>query len=124
MLRRDRHQVEATLGLSGRDIDEQELALTFGKETCTWHCTSHVAERQHSQSKQAILDLLAQQGEMSPKEMAQELEMAHGTVTNALHRMLQDGSLAKSGRGRYALASPHAATQLIVGEGEEVKAAE
>ncbi len=104
-LDRERNQVEATLGLSGRDIDEQELALTFAKETCIWHCTGNVAERQHSQSKQAILDLLAKNGGMSPAEVAKELEKPRAAIKLSLFRMEQEGLIVKQGRGCYALPS-------------------
>ena len=105
-LERERNQTEAVLTLSGRDIDEQELALNFAKDTCTWHCTGNVAERQHSQSKQDILDVLARNGEMSPKEIAEELEKPYNTIKAALHRMTQEQAVVKSARGRYVLSSP------------------
>jgi DNA-binding transcriptional ArsR family regulator len=108
VLKRARGERDATLHLTGRDVEEQELALTFDPATCAWTVTGNAAERQQSQSRQAILDLLAEYGPMAQKEVVQALDMPKGTIYSTLARLAQEGLLCKVRRGRYALAEPEA----------------
>lgn len=103
VLKRARNQSQATLHVTGRDLEEQELALTFTPESGLWHCTGSVAERELSQSKQEILLLLGENESMTPKEIAAELDKPYGTTKSTLARMSKEGLIAKNERGRYSL---------------------
>ena len=107
ILKRGRFEDTATLFITGRDVDEQELALTFHRETASWTLTGHEQERRVSQARQEILDLLREREEgMTPSEIAQELEKSKGTVRVLLLAMLRQEDVQKRSDGRYTLPAP------------------
>lgn len=105
VFKRERHSREATLNITGRDVEEQELALTFTPGNGGWTPAGTAAERQISQSRQEILDLLQEHESMTPAEMAKELEKPQGVLRKTLSRMFKEGLIEKSGHGRYMLPS-------------------
>ncbi|HET8843666.1 MAG TPA: bifunctional DNA primase/polymerase [Ktedonobacteraceae bacterium] len=105
VLTRQRGQHEASLHVTGRDIDEQELALTFNQETLTWQCTGSANERQLSHTRQEILDLLKERGTMTPIEIAEGLGKVRSTIRSVISRMLRDQDVFKDEQGRYRLSS-------------------
>ncbi|HVU66271.1 MAG TPA: AAA family ATPase, partial [Ktedonobacteraceae bacterium] len=112
VLKRARGERDATLHLTGRDVEEQELALTFNPTTCAWTVTGNAAERQQSQSRQAILDLLAEYGTMAQKDIIQALDLPKGTIYSTLSRLTQEECIRKVGRGRYSLPTEKAQIPL------------
>lgn len=104
-LDRARNQDEATLEITGRDIEEQKLALTFSRETATWTCTGSAADRQTSQARQEILDLLRDREPMTPAEIAKELGKPRNSVKVLLLRMRKEGVVSNEGDGRYTLSA-------------------
>lgn len=103
VLKRERNQPNATLHITGRDVEEQELALIFDSSTCTWSVTGTAAEREVSQSRKEVLNLLKQNGPMTPMDIAKELGKGSATIKSTLRRMVEDGEIARQGRGQYAL---------------------
>ena len=104
ILKRGRTERDGILYITGRDVEEQELAMTFKKEEdCTWNITGCVAERQVSQARQEILDLLEQNGTMTPIEIAKTLEKPRGAIRTLLYRMAQDDMVIKQANGQYIL---------------------
>jgi len=96
-------QADATLFVSGRDVEEQEMALRFDKGTCSWLLLGDAAACRRSQQRQDILELL--EGDtlgMTPKEIADALGKPGGTIRPMLRRMADDGELIASEGGRYA----------------------
>jgi DNA-binding PadR family transcriptional regulator len=112
VLKRERGEGDATLHVTGRDVEEQELALTFDAATCTWSVTGKVAERQHTKSRQEILGLLAESGPLTQKELGQSLNLPKGTIYSALHRLTREGIILKESRGRYSLSSREKQRQI------------
>ena len=105
ILKRGRTERDGILYITGRDVEEQELAMTFKKEEdCTWNITGSVAERQVSQARQEILDLLEQNGTMTPIEIAKTLEKPRNNIQVLLKKMVTDGLLMSESTGRYCLA--------------------
>ncbi len=76
ILKRERGQMDATLFVTGRDVErEQELALRFEAETAQWMLLGNAEEAGRSRARNEILDLLREQPEgMSPREIAGALE--------------------------------------------------
>lgn len=103
VLKRERNQNDGTLHLTGREVEEQELAVTFDPATGHWTCTGKAAERAVSQGKQEILDLLKAKGTMTPSEIAQAVEKPRNAIAILLTRMSQEGLIVKNGRGVYTL---------------------
>ncbi len=104
VLKRARGEGEATLHVTGRDVEEQELALTFDATTCTWTVAGKAEERQHTKSRQAILALLAERGPLSQKDIILALDLPKGTIYSTLYRLTQEGVLHQKSRGHYSLA--------------------
>ena len=101
-IRRDRGAADAVLHVTGRDVEEQELALKFDKDSCRWTIVGDAAEHRMSETRRAIFDLLERQGAMSPKEVADELGIKRDLAKQTLGRMFKDGTVRSCGRGRYS----------------------
>jgi hypothetical protein len=102
IIKRDRAAADAVLHVSGRDVDEQELALKFDKDTGRWTILGDADEHRQSKSRRDICGLLSVQGAMTPKELADELGINRNAVKQMLRRMLNDGAVKGAGGGRYA----------------------
>ena len=76
ILKRERGQAEATLFVTGRDIErEQQLALSFDVTTALWSVIGNTEEVGRTRARQEIIDLLREQGTdgMNPREIAEAL---------------------------------------------------
>jgi len=103
VLRRGRGNREATLSVTGRDIEECEYVLAFDAVTGTWGLQGTTADIQDSKARQEIVDLLADHDEpMTPKDIATALEKNHSTTKNLLVKMRDDG-IVESLSGQYTL---------------------
>src|SRR5579863_9262304 len=109
ILKRDRGQMDATLFVTGRDVErEQELALRFEAESAQWMLLGNAEEVGQSRARKAILDLLRerpqQQEGMRPREIAGALEKNYHTTRSLLGKMVDAGEITRVG-SRY-VASP------------------
>lgn len=101
VLQRVRGEMSATLFVSGRDVDEQQLTLTFNEETVMWALDKEAGPRLSS-TAQAILDLLRKRGEpMSPLTIAQELGLDRVHVRKTLVSLKEKGLVYTTGHGLY-----------------------
>jgi hypothetical protein len=103
VLKRERNQNDGMLSVTGRSGKEEVLAITFDPATCQWSVTGKAAEREVSQGKQEIIDLLKKHGTMSNSEIAQAVEKPRTTLNTFLSRMVQEGLIVKDGYGLYTL---------------------
>jgi hypothetical protein len=106
ILRRERGQAEATLFVTGRDIErEQQLALSFNATTALWTVIGNAEEVGRTRARQEIIDLLREQPEgMSPGEIAEALEKNYHTTRSILRKMEETGEIARL-HGRYLVLS-------------------
>src|SRR6266704_1327303 len=58
VLKRERGQADAVLHVTGRDVDEQELALTFSNQTGLWTLAGDAENFRLSQERQEIIDVI------------------------------------------------------------------
>src|SRR5258708_25117584 len=102
ILKRERGQAEATLFVTGRDIErEQQLTLSFDASTALWSAIGNADELGRTRARQQILDLLRQQPEgMSPREIAEALEKNYHTTRSILRKMEETGEVRQL-HGRY-----------------------
>ena len=103
-IKRDRAAADAVLHVTGRDVEEQELALKFDKDTGRWSIIGDAADYRTTKARNEIHTLLEREGPKSPKEVADELDQPRNTVKSTMRRMRADGSLKSAGGGKYALA--------------------
>jgi hypothetical protein len=88
----------------GRDIEEQEYAAEFNKETCRWRLVGEADEVFRSEQRQAITTALKDTGRaMSVNDImaATERRDRHSTEM-LLHRMEKDGEVKHVARGLWA----------------------
>jgi len=103
ILKRDRGQTEATLFVTGRDVEhEQQLALSFDATTALWTLVGNAEEVGCTRARQEILDLLREQGPdgMNPREIAEALEKNYHTTRSLLRKMEESGEVKRSD-GQY-----------------------
>ena len=103
ILKRDRGQTEATLFVTGRDVEhEQQVALSFDATTALWTLVGNAEEVGCTRARQEILDLLREQGSdgMSAREIAEALEKNYHT-TRSLLRKMEDAGEVKRSDGQY-----------------------
>ena len=123
ILKRERGQMDATLFVTGRDVErEQELALRFEAETAQWRLLGSAEEVGRTRARKEILDLLqepsAQPEGLRPRDIAGALEKNYHTTRALLGKMVESGEVTRIG-GRYSalpLQSDH--TQQKHGEGD------
>jgi DNA-binding transcriptional ArsR family regulator len=112
VLKRPRYQNDGTLAITGRDVAEENLIAIFSPSTGLWSITGKVEEgeqKQVNQSRQEILDLLREKGEMKPSEITKALGKAGSTIRSLLVRMNQGKILEKREDGSYMLVIPQQA---------------
>jgi RecA-family ATPase len=91
VLKRDRNATEGTLNVTGRDIEERELALSFTHEAL-WVALGAAADVRMSQERREILDVLRSWDEaMKPTQIAKELGKNPVTVRRLLQMMKSEG---------------------------------
>ncbi|MBI3948428.1 MAG: AAA family ATPase [Armatimonadetes bacterium] len=98
--KRSRMERDATLHVTGRDIDDQELALRFDQGI--WTYLGDAREYTQSEERQEILNLL--QGATSPmsqSRIAEALGTPRGTIGRLCSCLVQNGLLRSSSSGYY-----------------------
>ena len=95
---------EALLVVTGRDLDEQEIPLSFDEDTCEWIMMETDAKSMLGPERRAILEVLEKAGRaMTPKEIATSGGLLHGSVKHMIRYLHEDGLVARKEGGRYVL---------------------
>ena len=97
ILKRERGQHEATLFVTGRDIEqEQQFALRFDPLTDVWTPMGNAEEVRRQRERQEILDLLSEQlpGGMRARQMAESLDKNCHTPRCLLRKMEATGEIS------------------------------
>ena len=104
VLQRSRGKADANLLITGRDIEEQELALRFDPVMGTWHHLGGADEYRRSQEQGKLVDILKDTEEpLSPAEIAEMLGSKRNSVQFLLGKLARDGIAKKVGHGRYVI---------------------
>jgi RecA-family ATPase len=105
ILTRRRGARDAALIVTGRDLDEQEINLSFDEETCEWKTVKVDSKSMLSPERKAIVGFLEKAGRaMSPKEIAASCELSHDSVKHLVRALLRDGHVVSKEDGTYAAA--------------------
>lgn len=97
VMRRRRGEDMATLHASGKDVDEQELAMQFFADSGRWVILGDAAEFAKSKEQEdifAAIDALAQEGQPATTKAIKDLfppEKSLSTIRGILWRMKTDG---------------------------------
>jgi len=98
ILKRDRGRTDATLFVTGRDIEhEQQLALNFDATTALWTLVGNADELCCTRARQDILELLREQGPdaMKTREIAEALQKNYHTTRSLLRKMEESGDVRR-----------------------------
>jgi hypothetical protein len=110
VLKRERGQHNAALFVTGRDIEERELALKFDTEYAMWYVLGDAEAFRVSTDRAAVVELLKKANRpMTAAEAAPLLNKTVSTAQKLFWRMAEDGQLLGLGRGVYALCVANAA---------------
>jgi hypothetical protein len=108
VMKRERGQHDATLFVTGRDIEERELALRFDPQYALWSILGDAEEFRITGDRSAVVQLLKKAGKpMKPSEAAPLLGKTLQTVKQLFWRMDQAGQLKAMGNGYYCITNAH-----------------
>jgi hypothetical protein len=94
VLRRERGQHDAALCVTGRDVEEQELALRWDGEFCLWEIVGEAEEYRMSKERAEVLQILREAGRpLKPSEAAPLLGKQVPATRKLLWTMEQAGQL-------------------------------
>lgn len=101
-LSRERGNRDGVLQLTGRDVDEQTLAMKFDADMGMWEVLGDADEIQSNDERQELYDLLSESDEpMTLAEIAESTERKKPAVQRMLTRMVSEGLVSKPSRGKY-----------------------
>ncbi|MBM4274124.1 MAG: hypothetical protein FJ128_01225 [Deltaproteobacteria bacterium] len=93
VLKRGRGQADAELFVTGRDIEEQTLALKFHQAEGHWELIGSAEEVGKSQARKDIELIIRENGPMTTKEIANILGINEDTIKSRLYRMKKDNQI-------------------------------
>jgi AAA domain len=97
-----RGEADATLYVTGRDVEERELALQFSPESGTWSLLGDAAEYTLGETRKLILETVTAHGALTPKQVSELTVVGHELAKKTMQRMFLDGQLAADG-GKYSI---------------------
>lgn len=95
---RQRGASDYILTITGRDVEDDSLALRF--DDYAWFCMGNSVQAFRNDTENSILKVI-NSTPLSPKEISNATGIKHNTVKVTLQRMVQDGLLVQQGRGKY-----------------------
>ncbi|WP_052488042.1 AAA family ATPase [Gordoniibacillus kamchatkensis] len=105
VLDRPRAKVDAILSITGRDVEEQELAMSFDKESWRWSIVGNMDQIAMPQSEQEIIRAMRSAGEpMKPAQVAALINKDRKATGTYMQRMTEKGHLRGLGNGFYEVA--------------------
>ena len=112
VLDRERGKDEAVLHITGRDVEEQELQLTFDAETTQWTMQGNADRQGMSKEQREVLTVLeSADGPLSPLEMSKKLSISASYGRKIVHDLVKMGKIYQIRRGLY---------EMIINEEEKV----
>ncbi len=103
VLKRERGQADASLFVTGRDVEETDLALKWEKDdTLGWALLGNADAFRVSRERQAILDAVRAIPGMGPSEIANAIQKKPGAVRYLLFAMVRDAEI-RNRDGHYYL---------------------
>jgi hypothetical protein len=98
-----RIQADAVLFVSGRDIQENEIAMKFD-ESCRWQWMGDAQAYRVSKCKRIICNVLQMATEpMTPKQIAEEVKRSVKAVKDDLADLLKEDLVTQESYGKYII---------------------
>ncbi len=104
VLARARGEYEAILHVTGRDVEDKQLAVTFDPQTFCWSNQGDAKIVLAGKTEKRILDLFLKTPRATywPSEIAEMLEMTKENARQTCHRMADRKLLRRVGNGAYS----------------------
>jgi hypothetical protein len=99
-----------SLEITGRDVEEQKLALQFRKEPLGWRIIGDMQNVLVANEERDALTILASDGALSPSKLGQRLKVGSIKAAEILVRLHKDGRVTKQSNGTF-LALPEGREQ-------------
>lgn len=97
VLKRERGRHDATMFVTGRDIEERELALGWDAQYCHWRVLGSADEYRLSAERSAVMQLIEEHGPMTPTQATKAAkDVGRNTEINAMKQLLW--SMSKDGQ--------------------------
>jgi hypothetical protein len=107
VLSRSRGSADATLKITGRDVEEAEHAMRFDATAGVWALLDGPADEYTlGATRRALAQHLREHGQSTPKLVAAALDLEHELVKKTLRRMASDEQIGTDGQGAYYHLSP------------------
>lgn len=104
VLTRPRGQQTGTLFVTGRDVDEKQLALKWDAEIASWILLGEAGEQKKSDERREIIELIdGAMQPLTPKGVATILGKKYENIKVLMWKMARGGELEVDSRGRYSL---------------------
>ncbi len=106
-LKRERGRSDVVLFVTGRDVDEQELALKWDATLGSWAILGEAGEYRLSQERAEIVDALRAEGKpLGPMEVfGKGIGKSYASTKQTMWQMSKDGQLRSAEGGKYAVLS-------------------
>lgn len=102
VMRRARNSADATLAVTGRDVEEAEHAMRFDPTRGAWTLLDGPAsDYALSPERRRILEAVRATPGLGPKLIAESSNVAYATVKHLVRKMVDDGQLDTDGDGHY-----------------------
>lgn len=101
VLTRSRSEADGVLHVTGRDVEEQELALQKNSTSQLWTILGDAKDVERTESRRKIMETVRQHGELKPKEVADLMGGNPSTIRTMMSKMVDDDELA-SANGSYS----------------------
>jgi hypothetical protein len=106
ILKRERARADAILYITGRDVEDKELALRFDDSSASFVLLGAAEEYRISKERQEILELLRSSGEpMRLKDLTVALNKKSNNVHKLLSGLIEAGLVGQPNYGEYHLSS-------------------
>ncbi len=104
LLNGNRKMIKSKLTIVGRDIDQNDLTITFNKDRWQWLLEDDTDEDDKSDERKAIILLLQKTDRpMRSAEIAKTLDKKDNAVRQLLPKLLNGGDIIKTKRGLYTI---------------------
>lgn len=104
VLARERMQADAVLAVTGRDVEEKELALRWHGPTGTWHAAGSAEEARLSVMQREVLKAV-RAGYRQNSQLVEYLGKPKSQISNVLTELVSKGLLTRSQLGKGAIFS-------------------
>ncbi len=102
LLSRGRTSADATLQITGRDVEEAEHALQFDSDRGLWTpLDGPVGDFALQDTRRTILQYLRDTGAARPRDISADTKLKADLVRRTVTRMAKDGQIATDGKGLY-----------------------